>query len=57
MIKGHTKIILTNVETGEEEVHEDDNLVTNAIDKIINIEMSMNHAPDNNLTFSRPKLQ
>lgn len=49
MIKGHTKIILTNVETGEEEVHEDDNLVTNAIDKIINIEMSMNHSPNSNL--------
>ena len=46
MIKGHTKIILTNVETGEQEVHEDDNLVTNALDKIINIEMSMNHQPN-----------
>jgi len=47
MMKGHTKIILTNVETGEQVVHEDDNLITKAIDKIINIEMSMNHAPNN----------
>ena len=46
MMKGHTKIILTNVETGEQVVHEDDNLITKAIDKIINIEMSMNHRPN-----------
>lgn len=46
MLKGHTKIILTDVETGAQEVHEDDNLVTNAIDKIINLEMAMNHAPN-----------
>ena len=45
-MKGHTKIILTNVETGEQEIHEDDNLITNALDKIINIEMAMNHAPN-----------
>ena len=45
-MKGHTKIILTNVETGEQEVHEDDNLITNALDKLINIEMAMNHAPN-----------
>lgn len=31
MIKGHTKIELTNVRTGEKKVVEDDNLVTNAI--------------------------
>lgn len=46
MLKGKTKIILTNVETGEQEVHEDENLVTNALDKLINIEMAMNHAPN-----------
>lgn len=46
-MKGHTKIILTNVETGEQEVHEDNNLVTNALDKIINIEAAMNRAPMN----------
>ena len=36
-MKGKTKIILTNVETGEQEIHEDENLVTHAIDKIINL--------------------
>ena len=45
-MKGKTTIILTNVETGEQEVHEDENLVTTALDKIINIEMAMNHAPN-----------
>ena len=45
-MKGKTKIILTNVETGEQEIHEDENLITSALDKIINIEMSMNHAPN-----------
>ena len=49
-MKGTTKIILTNVETGEREVHKDDNLITNALDKIINIHMAMNIAPnDQNL--------
>ena len=46
MLKGHTKIILTDVKTGKQEIHEDDNLVTNALNKIINIEMAMNHAPN-----------
>lgn len=45
-MKGKTKIILTNVKTGEQEIHEDENLVTTALDKIINIEMAMNHAPN-----------
>jgi len=49
MMKGHTKIILTNVETGEQVVHEDDNLITKAIDKIININMAMNLAPNDRL--------
>lgn len=49
MLKGHTKIILTDVKTGKQEVHEDDNLITHAIDKIINIEMAMNHAPNTRL--------
>lgn len=48
-MKGKTKIILTNVETGEVEVHEDENLITNALDKIINIEMAMNHAPNSRI--------
>lgn len=49
-MKGHTKIILTNVETGEQEVHEDENLITKALDKIINIHTAMNLAPnDQNL--------
>lgn len=46
MLKGKTKIILTDVETGEQEIHEDENIVTNAIDKIINIEMAGNHQPN-----------
>lgn len=49
MLKGKTKIILTNVETGEQEIHEDENLVTTALDKIINIEMAMNHAPNDRI--------
>jgi hypothetical protein len=34
-IKGHTRIELTNVETGEVEVHEDNNMVTNALSKLL----------------------
>lgn len=34
MLKGHTKIELTNVKTGEVKVIEDDNLVTNAMSKM-----------------------
>lgn len=49
MLKGHTRIELRNVETGEVEVHEDDNLVTNALNKIININVSQNMAPDSQL--------
>ena len=45
-MKGHTKIILTNVETGEQEIHEDDNLITNALDKFFNIHTAMNLAPN-----------
>lgn len=48
-MKGNTKIILTNVETGEVETHENNNMVTAAIDKIINQEMAMNHAPNSNI--------
>ena len=44
MLKGKTKIILTNVETGKQEIHEDENLVTNALDKLININVAMNFA-------------
>ena len=45
-MKGKTTIILTNVETGEQEIHEDENLITNALDKIININVAMNLALD-----------
>lgn len=34
-LKGHTRIELTNIETGEVEVHEDDNMVTNALSKLL----------------------
>ena len=34
-LKGHTTIELTNVETGEVEVYEDDNMVTNALSKLL----------------------
>lgn len=34
-LKGHTRIELTNVETGEVEVYEDDNMVTNALSKLL----------------------
>lgn len=56
MLKGHTKIILTNVETGEQEIHEDNNLITNAIDKIINISLAMNHSPNSYLLPIATKL-
>ena len=49
MLKGKTKIILTNVETGEQEIHEDENLVTNALDKLINLEMAVNHQPNSRI--------
>lgn len=48
-MKGKTTIILTNVETGEQEIHEEENLITNALDKLINIEMALNHAPNTRL--------
>lgn len=37
MLKGHTKIELTNVNTGEVEVHEDNNLVTNAVARTLDM--------------------
>lgn len=33
-LKGRTKIILTDVRTGKEEIHEDENMVTDAVQKI-----------------------
>ena len=36
MLKGHTKIELTNVDTGEKEIHEHDNIVTVALEKNLN---------------------
>ena len=33
-IKGHTTIILTDPKTGKQEIHEDDNMVTNALSKM-----------------------
>lgn len=35
-MKGHTTIELTDVNTGEKEVHQDDNLVTNALSWLLN---------------------
>jgi len=35
-LKGHTKIELTDVNTGKKEVYEDDNLVTNALSSLLN---------------------
>lgn len=34
-LKGHTKIELVDVHTGEKETHEDDNMVTNAVTKLL----------------------
>ena len=34
-LKGHTKITLTDVHTGEVEVHEEDNMVTNAVADVL----------------------
>ena len=34
-LKGHATIELTNVETGEKEIHEDDNLVTNGLQALL----------------------
>ena len=46
MLKGHTTIELKNVETGEIERYEDDNLITHAIAYIIDIELANNHNPN-----------
>ena len=46
MLKGHTTIELKNVETGEIERYEDDNLITHAIDYIIDMELANNCAPN-----------
>lgn len=43
-MKGKTEIILTNVKTGAVRVYEDENLITNALDKLININVAMNYA-------------
>lgn len=40
-LKGHTTIELTDVNTGKKEVHEDDNLITNAISEILGYHGSM----------------
>lgn len=45
-MKGKTEIILRDVKTGEVQVFKDENLITTAIDKIINIEVAKNHAPN-----------
>ena len=47
MLKGKTKIILKNEETGEVEIFEDENIITNAVDKIININAGLNVPPNN----------
>ena len=46
MLKGHATIELKNVHTGEIERYEDDNLITNAINYIIDMEMARNHPPN-----------
>ncbi len=56
MLKGHTTIELKNVETGEIERYEDDNLITHAIDYIIDMEMACNHAPNDYCLPVRSKL-
>lgn len=56
MLKGHTRIELRNVKTGEVEVHEDCNLITKAIDNIINMEIAMNGTPNDNLLPIASKL-
>lgn len=43
-MKGKTSIILRNVETGQVRVYENENLITDALDKIININVAMNYA-------------
>lgn len=48
-MKGHARIELRDVNSGEVKVYEDDNLITKAIDKIINISMHMNHSPNDYL--------
>lgn len=40
MFKGHTKIELTNVHTGEVEVVESDNMMTNALAQMVNFSLS-----------------
>ncbi|MGN0363705.1 MAG: hypothetical protein ACI4ET_12780, partial [Bilifractor sp.] len=46
MIKGKTKIVLTDVNTGKQEVHEDTNMVTNAVKYLMNMEMGNNANPE-----------
>lgn len=41
MLKGHTKIELTDVHTGDKEVIESNNIVTNAVENIINDEIKL----------------
>lgn len=48
-IKGKTKIILTDVNTGEQEIHEDTNMVTNAIKYIMGISTMCNYRPNERL--------
>ncbi len=49
MLKGHTKIELTDVESGEKKVIEEDNLVTNAVQYLLAFENKVNRQPSNDI--------
>lgn len=49
MLKGHTKIELTDVNTGKKTVVEEDNLVTNAVQYLLAFENKMNRSPSSEL--------
>ncbi len=49
MLKGHTKIELTDVNTGEKTVVEEDNLVTNAVQYLLAFENKLNRQPTSDL--------
>jgi len=49
MLKGHTKIELTDVNTGEKTVVEEDNLVTNAVQYLLAFMNKINRNPSNEI--------
>lgn len=52
MLKGHAKIELTNVHTGEKEIIEHDNLITNAVEQIVNRAIITKGPSDVNSNFA-----